>query len=326
MGKSDSTSFSMKVLFLVLSGFAIFQAWAEEEASTSLGVVKDLLETLLTRVEHLENEARAGARSPGDDLEERLTKKIEDLGEKLHFEILNTARDVKDLLEDKMDDTKDELQEDITGVQDSLQKVNETQAELQEDITGVQDSLQKVNETQKTLQEDIAGNQDSIQKLDVAQGTFQDEIDEIKVMKSVHCGYQNYVGGINDNGLSGDTIVFDTIHTEINPAGSSLSASSGKFTAGKSGVYQVSVSASFAYTHDNTILDVYLKTSTGKYQDEDEMDRIFFGDSISHEIPLNSIRYIHLNQGETAYLQYSCDESHDKCHIYDLKFCISLYH
>merc|ERR1711872_937617 len=187
MGKSDSTSFSMKVLFLVLSGFAVFQAWAEEEASTSLGVVKDLLETLLTRVEHLENEARAGARSPGDDLEERLTKKIEDLGEKLHFEILNTARDVKDLLEDKIDDTKDELQEDITGVQE----------ELQEDITGVQDSLQKVNETQKTLQVDIAGNQDSIQKLDVAQGTFQDEIDGIKVMKSVHCGYQNYTCAIS---------------------------------------------------------------------------------------------------------------------------------
>merc|ERR1711872_1212204 len=305
MGKSDSTSFSMKVLFLVLSGFAVFQAWAEEEASTSLGVVKDLLETLLTRVEHLENEARAGARSPGDDLEERLTKKIEDLGEKLHFEILNTARDVKDLLEDKMDDTKDELQEDITGVQDSLQKVNETQT---------------------SLQVDIAGNQDSIQKLDVAQGTFQDEIDEIKVMKSVHCGYQNYVGGINDNGLSGDTIVFDTIHTEINPAGSSLSASSGKFTAGKSGVYQVSVSASYAYTHDNTVLEVYLKTSAGKYQAEDRKAiQEFDSDSFGYT-PLSSIRYIHLNQGETAYLQYSCDESHDKCEIRNLKFCISLYH
>merc|ERR1711872_1134525 len=189
MGKSDSTSFSMKVLFLVLSGFAVFQAWAEEEASTSLGVVKDLLETLLTRVEHLENEVRTGAGSPGDDLEERLTKIIEDLGEKLHFEILNTARDVKDLLEDKMDNTKDELQEDITGVQDSLQKVNETQ---------------------KTLQVDIAGNQDSIRKLDVAQGTFQDEIDEIKdtldefdeikVMKSVHCGFQDKVGYSGDEG------------------------------------------------------------------------------------------------------------------------------
>merc|ERR1712142_1401253 len=213
MGKSGSTSSSMKVLFLVLSGFAVFQAWAEEEASTSLGVVKDLLETLLTRVEHLENEARAGARSPGDDLEERLTKKIEDLGEKLHFEILNTARDVKDLLEDKMDDTKDELQVDITGVQDSLQKVNETQ------------------------------------------GIFQDEIDEIKVMKSVHCGFQDLVGGSSDDGLSGTTIVFHTIHTEINPAGSSLSASSGIFTAGKS----VSVSARDAYTHDDTVLEVYLK-------------------------------------------------------------------
>jgi len=258
MGKSDSTSFSMKVLFLVLSGFAVFQAWAEEEASTSLGVVKDLLETLLTRVEHLENEVRTGAGSPGDDLEERLTKKIEDLGEKLHFEILNTARDVKDLLEDKMDDTKDEF-------------------------------------------------------------------DEIKVMKSVHCGFQDKVGDSYDTGLHGDTIVFDTIHTEINPAGSSLSASSGKFTAGKSGVYQVSVSASGAYTHDNTVLKVYLKTSAGKYQAEHQIAYQEFDSDSWGYTPLSSIRYIHLNQGETAYLQYSCDESHDKCRIYDLKFCISLY-
>merc|ERR1711872_275129 len=283
MGKSDSTSFSMKVLFLVLSGFAVFQAWAEEEASTSLGVVKDLLETLLTRVEHLENEARAGARSPGDDLEERLTKKIEDLGEKLHFEILNTARDVKDLLEDKMDDNKDELQEDINGVQDSLQKVNETQ------------------------------------------GIFQDEIDEIKVMKSVHCGFQDKVGYSGDEGLYGNTIVFDTIHTEINPAGSSLSASSGKFTAGKSGVYQVSMSAQGSYSHDDALVRVFLKTSSGKYQGEDDIVYQWFDDSIRHRIPISAIRYVHLNQGETVYLQYSCDESHDKCEIFYLKFCISLY-
>merc|ERR1712142_1371211 len=151
----------------------------------------------------------------------------------------------KDLLEDKMDDTKDELQEDITGVQDSLQKMDDTKDELQVDI---------------------AGNQDSIQRLDVAQGTFQDEIDEIKVMKSVHCGFQDLVSGSSDDGLSGTTIVFHTIHTEINPAGSSLSASSGIFTAGKSGVYQVSVSARDAYTHDDTVLEVYLKTSAGKYQ------------------------------------------------------------
>merc|ERR1712212_28010 len=109
----------------------------------------------------------------------------------------------------------------------------------------------------------------------------------------------------------------------------SLDNSTGKFTAGKSGVYQISVSAQYGYTKDDHFFSLSLRTSSGRYQDGEEGD-------IAHQrgasdlphlrTPLSALRFISLQQGETAWLEYWCTSS-DKtdCGIYKLKFCVSLY-
>merc|ERR1719193_1833729 len=75
----------MKVCFLlVVATVAVLQASGEEKTPTT----------------------QDSSMARKDDLEERLLKKIEELGAKLHFEILNGDRDVKDLLEDKLQDDR----------------------------------------------------------------------------------------------------------------------------------------------------------------------------------------------------------------------------
>merc|ERR1719260_421475 len=123
----------MKVCFLlVVATVAVFQASGEEKTPTTQGVSNEnvTIELLLRRIDQLEQQvSRAEAAShvkqdssmaSKDDLEERLLKKIEEMGAKLHFEILNGDRDVKDLLEDKLQDDKDELQGEIDSVQSGL--------------------------------------------------------------------------------------------------------------------------------------------------------------------------------------------------------------
>merc|ERR1719244_1222937 len=184
----------MKVCFLlVVATVAVFQASGEEKTSST------------------QNSSMASK----DDLEERLLKKIEEMGAKLHFEILNGDRDVKDLLEDKLQDDKDELQGEIDSVQG--------------DIVDMQNA------------------------------------------NSALCAYQNQVG-YGNYGLSGKIVVYDTTYLETNGASCSLDKSTGKFTAGKSGVYQISVSADHGDTYEDDSFTVYLRTSSGNYQDGYEAD------------------------------------------------------
>merc|ERR1712142_734026 len=94
----------------------------------------------------------------------------------------------------------------------------------------------------------------------------QGDIVDMQNANSALCAYQ-YRVGYGKNGLSGKIVVYDTTYLETNGASCSLDKSTGKFTAGKSGVYQVSVSARSGYTKDHNVFGVYLRTSSGKYQD-----------------------------------------------------------
>merc|ERR1711872_264718 len=80
---------------------------------------------------------------------------------------------------------------------------------------------------------------------------------------SALCAYQSQVGPGN-NGLSGNIVVYDTTYLETNEASCRLHKSTGKFMAGKSGVYQISISADSAYTQDDKYFFVYLRTPSGK--------------------------------------------------------------
>merc|ERR1719244_1144484 len=181
----------MKVCFLlVVATVAVFQASGEEKTSST------------------QNSSMASK----DDLEERLLKKIEEMGAKLHFEILNGDRDVKDLLEDKLQDDKDEMQGEIDSVQSDLVGV-------QGDLVGVQGDISNV----------------------------KGDIVDMQNANSALCAYQDEVGHGN-NGLSGNIVVYDTTYLKTNGASCSLDKSTGKFRAGKSGVYQISVSPEHGYT------------------------------------------------------------------------------
>merc|ERR1711994_722702 len=138
----------------------------------------------------------------------------------------------------------------------------------------------------------------------------QGDIVDMQKANSALCVYQDRVGNGN-NGLSGKIVVYDTTYLETNRASCSLDKSTGKFTAGKSGVYQISVSAEFGYTQDSEEFYLYLRTSSGDYQDGWEAGIALqqaFGTS-SLYTPVNAIRFISLQQGETAWLEYYCSGS-----------------
>jgi len=272
----------MKVCFLlVVATVAVLQASGEEKTPTTQGVSNEnvTIELLLRRIDQLEQQvSKAEAAShvkqdssiaSKDDLEERLLKKIEELGDKLQGEI-------------------EGVQGDLVGVQG--------------DITNV-----------------------------------QGDIVDMQNANSALCAYQDRVGGGN-NGLSGKIVVYDTTYLETNGASCSLDKSTGKFTAGKSGVYQISVSAKNGFTYNDYSFEVYLRTSSGNYQKRKA--EIAYQRSSTYYLytPVNAIRFISLQKGETAWLEYTCSlyrsnfstaeasmESDSDCYIENLKFCVSLY-
>merc|ERR1711872_788561 len=152
-------------------------------------------------------------------------------------------------------------------------------------------------------------------------------IDDIKNANAALCAIGNIGNG--PQGLSGPVIVYDTLYQETNGASCTLDISTGKFTAGRSGVYQISVNSPYGKTKDNTYIFVYLRTSSGSYQDDHEAKIAYqSADGTSFlRTPLNTIRFISLQQGETAWLEYYCNAglTSTSCGIHKIKFCVSLY-
>merc|ERR1711872_307824 len=192
-----------------------------------------------------------------------------------------------------------------------------------------------LEQLQRVLEEEVSNLRGELQgAIDGVQGDLVD----MQNANSALCAYQ-YRVGYGKNGLSGKIVVYDTTYLETNGASCSLDKSTGKFTAGKSGVYQISVSASNGYTYEDYSFEVYLRTSSGKYQDDYEAEIAHQrGSSYYLYSPVNAIRFISLQQGETAWLEYDCSlyrsnfstaeasmESDSDCYIENLKFCVSLY-
>merc|ERR1711872_846874 len=69
---------------------------------------------------------------------------------------------------------------------------------------------------------------------------------------SALCAYQSQVGHGN-NGLSGNIVVYDATYMET--------CGSNCFMAGKSGVYQISISADSGYTKDDKYFNVFHRIS-----------------------------------------------------------------
>merc|ERR1711872_442125 len=178
----------------------------------------------------------------------------------------------------------------------------------------------------------VSENKQRIEKIKKGVSENKQDFEEIKNANSALCAYQDEVGqnngGGENNGLSGNIVVYDTTYLETNGANCSLDKSTGKFTAGKSGVYQISVSAKNGFSKSGRYFKFYLRTSSGDYQDGDEAEISYQrAGSTWLGTPLSAIRFISLQQGETAWLEYECEEglTSSSCGISRLKFCVSLY-
>jgi len=340
----------MKVCFLlVVATVAVLQASGEEKTPTTQGVSNEnvTIELLLRRIDQLEQQvSKAEAAShvkqdssmaSKDDLEERLLKKIEELRDMLQGEIEGVQGDLVGVQSDITN-----VKGDITNVQGDITNVKGDITNVQGDIVDMQDKLQgeiegvksdityvwiDIDDMQDKLQGEIEGVQGNITNVKGDITNVQGDIVNMKNANSALCAYQDQVGRGN-NGLSEKIVVYDTTYLETNGASCSLDKSTGKFTAGKSGVYQISVSAQNGRTDGSQYFYVFLRTSSGKYQGVEA--QIAYQSAAGTSwlgTPLNAIRFISLQQGETAWLEYYCNDglTSTKCVIYKLKFCVSLY-
>jgi len=186
--------------------------------------------------------------------------------------------------------------------------------------------LLKIADNLSKTKKSVSENKQRIEKIKKGVSENKQDFEEIKNANSALCAYQYNVGGGN-NGLSGNIVVYERYYLETNGANSSLDKSTGKFTAGKSGVYQISVSAELGATNGDEYFHVHLRTSSGRYQGAEAFIAYQRADGAALSTPLNAIRFISLQQGETAWLEYSCTggPTSTDCRIEDLKFCVSLY-
>merc|ERR1719244_2039072 len=231
--------------------------------------------------------------------------------EQLEQKEINTSLPILEVSEEnkKLMSRIEQLEQTVKEGNASLPKLD-----LSEAWTHDLDQLeQRLTVKVEDMGDELQGEIDSVQR----------DINDMQNANSALCAYQDIVGG--NNGLSGNIVVYDTTHLETNGASCSLDKSPGKFTAGKSGVYQISVSAQAGKTVDSSYFRLYLRTSSGNYQDGYEA-YIAFQQAVGTsdlKTPLNAIRFITLQQGETAWLEYTTTST--SCAIYKLKFCVSLY-
>jgi len=225
-------------------------------------------------------------------------------------------------------ENKQHIEEIKYGVSENKQDFEEIKDKLQGEIESVQGDITNVKGDITNVQGDITNVKGDITNVQGDIANVQGDIVDMQNANSALCAYQDEVGWGN-NGLSGNTVVYDTTYLETNGASCSLDNSTGKFTAGRSGVYQVSVSARFGRTQYDKHLSVLLLTSSGRYQDGAEAYIAYQRANGTSYLftPVNAIRFISLQQGETAWLEYSCSGGLTStwCGIYKLKFCVSLY-
>merc|ERR1712212_1136941 len=135
------------------------------------------------------------------------------------------------------------------------------------------------------------------------------------------CGYQERV--LWPHGGEG-LMDYDRIYEEVNDGGSEFDKKTGRFTAGQSGVYLVSVSANSGFTNNDAYLTLFLRTSSGKYQDGFEPEMVFESTvgATNTFAPMSSSRYISMEKGESIYLEYACGGG---CWVRSVKTYVSLY-
>jgi len=135
------------------------------------------------------------------------------------------------------------------------------------------------------------------------------------------CAFKRFVD------KTSQTITFDKVHVERNDFGGVLSGSTGIFRAGKAGIYEVSVSIGAAWTSNQSKIDIYLKTSSGRYQENVEGRILYaYARPSKYDIggPISGSRYMFLDSKEEIFLDYNCLQG-QQCKLYNTKMCIAFY-
>jgi len=137
-----------------------------------------------------------------------------------------------------------------------------------------------------------------------------------KTLKSSICGWQSEWRSIQ-------TISYETVHTEVEEVGSSLNATTGVFTAGVDGVYQISVSGT---AKNGPSEEVVVELDGAGYGIEDDVFiyshiKDYSYENVYVEESVSQTRHLTLKAGQQISLNYIRGPGY----FFRIKFCVTLY-
>lgn len=208
------------------------------------------------------------------------------------------------------------LEDDGNDIKIDLARHLQLIAHAEEDINVLRTNDTALHQEDQSLQEMDATLQEEDQALHAIDASLQ-----VKSMKSSICGYTyrwETDGVIKYDGSNGHA---GTVYTEVNEVGSVLDGSTGIYTAGADGVYEVTGSGECA---SNSVerLDLHVAVTTldglGDWSN-------WFMTSSSHE-QCGATRFVNMKKGDTIQLSFSRNGSTAEWHmIWHLYWCITLY-
>jgi len=230
-------------------------------------------------------------------------------------ELMNIKVDsIEAELIEKMDNKDDSIKADVTALSSKIDtKVDSLEAELKEKMDSRDDSIEaEVAELNN--------------KMEIKDNSIETDISEMKesiqdnARAEAMCAFKQKV----DN--TDQTITYDTVHIERNDFGGDLSASTGIFRAGKAGIYDVTISMSNVLTWADSMILIFLKPSSGRYQDNNE--GLFLAQQTRNaavdQTTMSGSRYMFLDENEEISLNYECGQKKG-CELYEIKFCVAFY-
>jgi len=178
----------------------------------------------------------------------------------------------------------------------------------------------------------IAGNLESkVTRIDEKVGGLEQEIDrdvtriqnkvgtiETKVKKLAVCGFREKW----EKDMK--VITYENIVEEVSEFGKgTLDKNSGQFTAPVTGLYEVSAAARYCMVRgNNEYQTVYLMKANHK------IDQLMYQGKSDDGLmwtPCSGFRYVHLDKGDTLYLDYRKSSANAGAVILGLKYCVALF-
>jgi len=287
---------------------------------------KHIIWTLMKKIRRLSKsvkEMKAELSNRDDSIEVALAE----LSQKMDIKDDSIKAEVAQMRE-LMNIKVDSIETDVNALSNKIDtNIDAIKAELIEKMDNKDDSIEaeiieKMDIKDDSIKADVTalGNKmdTKVDSLEADVNALSNKIEEDGAKEAI-CGYQDKVNNTNQ------TITFDTVHVERNDNGGSLNKESGIFTAGRAGVYAVSLSATTGETKFTSALSVRLRTSSGRYQKEDALlgSYTYYGGDFD-AATLSASRYMYLDENEEIFLEYHCKKN-KHCLMAHLKFCISYY-